>query len=261
MPKALFVLLFLALIGFEQRGIEAQTQAQTSPKKPITLPLFDPDVSPAQKAVLSLIQKGTTEDRRGDYGSAIKTFEGALRQLRSLPEMKGEEDSLLVRLGRAYIGARRFDDATSTFSLLLAPRMEDCRQGVAAVEYCADAQHYIGLAHMQKGNFDAAVPFLTKSIASYARAASGSEFVEYRMIKVKQQAETETMLAQALLRTCHKEGAINSLNHSISQLSTVAQNTEIQESIRASAGESLQDAQITLALAQKNIPSPPGCAN
>ena len=44
---------------------------------------------------------------------------------------------------------------------------------------------------MQKGKFDAAVPFLTKSIASYARAASGSEFIEYRMIKLKQQAETE----------------------------------------------------------------------
>src|SRR6516225_6526435 len=190
MPKAVLVLLFLALVGLEQHGIKAQDQ--TPPKKPITL--IDPDFSPAQRAVLSLIQKGATEDRRGDYGSAIKTFQDALQQLRSLPEMKSEEDSLLARLGRAYIGARRLDDATKTFGLLLGPQMEDCRQGLAAVEYCADAQYYIGFADMQRGNFEAAIPFLTKAMASYARAASGSDFVEYRMIKLKQQAETETWL-------------------------------------------------------------------
>jgi tetratricopeptide (TPR) repeat protein len=257
MPKAVSVLVFLALVGLHQHGIKAQDQ--TPPKTPITL--LDPDLSPAQRAVLSLIQKGATEDRMGDYALAIKTFREALRQLRSVPEMKGDKDSVLVRLGRAYIRAQRFDDATRTFALLLEPRTEDCRQGVAAVEYCADAQHYIGLAHMQKESFVSAVPFLIKSIASYARAASGSEFIEYRMIKLKQQAETETMLAEALLHTCHKDGAMNSLNDAISKLSTVEQNAEIQESIRASARKSLQDSRIALALAQKNIPPPPGCAN
>ena len=257
MPRAVSVLLFLALVGLEQHLIEAQDQ--TPPKKPITL--LDHDLSPAERAVLSLIQKGATEDRMGDYPSAVKTFQDALQQLRSVPKMKGDEDSVLVRLGRAYIGAQRFDDAISTFALLLGPRSEDCRQGVAAVEYCADAQHYIGFAHMQKGKFDAAVPFLTKSIASYARAASGSEFIEYRMIKLKQQAETEMMLAEALVHTCHKGGALNSLNLAISQLSTVDQNAEIQESIRESARKSLQDARIAFALAQKNIPPPPGCTN
>ena len=91
------------MVGLAQHGIKAQDQ--TTPKKPITL--IDPDFSPAQRAVLSLFQKGATVDRRGDYGSAIKTFQDALQQLRSLPEMRSEEDSLLVRLGRAYIGARR----------------------------------------------------------------------------------------------------------------------------------------------------------
>lgn len=114
---------------------------------------------------------------------------------------------------------------------------------------------------MQKGDFDAAVPFLIKSVASYVRAASGSEYVEYRMIRLKHQAETETMLAEALLHTCHKDGAINSLNHAISLLNTVAQNAEIQESIRASAGRSLLDAGVVHALAEKNLPLPPGCAN
>ena len=103
MAKALFVLVFLSLIGFEAAGLEAQEQGP--PKKAITL--FDPDLPPAQKTVLSLIQKGATEDRRGDYGSAIKTFQDALQQLRSLPEMKSDEDSLITRLGGAYIGAGR----------------------------------------------------------------------------------------------------------------------------------------------------------
>ena len=187
----------------------------------------------------------------GDYASAIKTFELALQQLRSLPEIRGDEDSLLMRLGRAYVGARRLDEAVRTFALLLSPRMEDCRQGVAAVGYCADAQYYIGFADMQKGNFEAAVPFLTKSMASYARAASESEFIESRMINLKRQAETETMLAAALLQIGRKDRAIDALNHAIAQLSTVAGNGEIQDAIRASARTSLQDAQAALQRVRK----------
>jgi tetratricopeptide (TPR) repeat protein len=123
---------------------------------------------------------------------------------------------------------------------------------VAAVEYCADAQYYIGFANMQKGSFGAAVPFLKKSMANYARAANGSEFVEYEMIKLKQQAETGTMLAAALLRTGRKQDAIDSLNQAISQLSTVERNEEIQDAIRASPRKSLEDARRALDLAAKN---------
>jgi len=166
--------------------------------------------------------------------------------------MKGDEDSLLIRLGRAYFIARRLDEAVRAFALLLGPRMEDCRQGVAAVEYCAEAQHYIGFANMQKGNFEAAVPFLTKSMDSYARAAGESEFIEYRMIQLKQQAEAETMLAAALLHIGRKERAIDALNHAIAQLSTVERNNEIQDAIRASARRSLQDARAALQLTLKN---------
>jgi tetratricopeptide (TPR) repeat protein len=236
------------VVAVAQQG--PKDQDRTSSKKPITL--FDADLSPPAKAVQSLIQKGATEDRMGEYASAIKTFELALPQLRSLPEMKGDEDSLLVRLGRAYIGARRLDDAVRTFALLLGPRMEDCRLGVAAIEYCADAQHYIGFADMQKGDFKAAAPFLTKSMASYARAAGESEFIEYRMIKLKQQAETETLLAAALLHIGRKDRAIDALNHAIAQLNTVEQNNGIQDAIRASARKSLQDARAALELTLKN---------
>jgi hypothetical protein len=105
---------------------------------------------------------------------------------------------------------------------------------------------------MQKGNFDKAIPFLKNSMASYARAASGSEFIEYKMIKLKQQAETETRLAAALLRTGHKQSAIDSLSHSIEQLSTVEGNEQIQDAIRASAKKSLQDARNALDLVRKN---------
>lgn len=188
----------------------------------------------------------------GDYNAAVKSFQDALQKLRSVPEMKGDEDSLLVRLGRAYIGARRLDDAVRTFGLLLDPQMEECRLGVAAVEYCADAQYYIGFVYMQRGKFEGAVPFLTKSMASYARASSGSEFVEHQMIKLKQQAETETMLAATLLRIGSKAKSIDALNHAISQLSTVESNADIQDSIRTSARRSLQDAQKALELARKN---------
>ena len=93
---------------------------------------------------------------------------------------------------------------------------------------------------------------MNKSIANYERAASGSEFVEYKMIKLKQQAETETMLAAALLRTGRKQSAIDSLNQAISQLTAVERNEEIQDAIRASATKSLQDARKALDLATKN---------
>lgn len=229
----------------------AQAQNRTSPKERITLPGFESG-SAEQKAVQALIQKGASEDRTGDYNAAVRTFQDALQKLRVLPEMKGDEDSVLVRLGRAYIGARRLDDALRTFSSLLVPRAEDCRPDVAAVEYCADAQYYTGYVHMQQGSFDKAIPFLKNSIASYARAASGSEFIEYKMIKLKQQAETETLLAAALLRTGQKQSAIDSLNNSIAELSKVEANEQIQNAIRASARKSLQDARKALDLATKN---------
>jgi tetratricopeptide (TPR) repeat protein len=246
--KTLHFLLIAALVAVLQQSLKAQDRSGS--KKPITL--FDSDLSPAAKAVQDLIQKGAAEDRSGDYGSATETFERALQQLRSLPEMKGDEDSLLVRLGRAYIGARRLDDAVGTFALLLGPQMQGCRQGVASIEYCADAQYYIGFVNMQKGNFNGAAPFLKDSMASYARAAAGSDRVEYQMIKLKQQAETETLLAAALLRIGRKGAAVDALNHAIAQLGMIERNSEIQDAIRDSARKSLQDAQSALQLTLKN---------
>ena len=247
LPKSRVCLwLILTMCGFTPGVLEAQDR---SSPKPITL--FDSDVTPAQKAVLELIQKGAAEDRRGDYNSAIKTFQEALRKLRSLPEMKGDEDGLLVRLGGAYIGARRLDEAIRTFALLLSPGMEDCRQGVTPAD-CAEAQHYIGFARIQEGNFEAAIPLLTKSMGSYARAASGSFLVESRMINLKKQAEAETWLAAALLRTGHKDRSSESLQHAIAQLQTIEGDAEIQDSIRASARKSLQEARAALKPAQMN---------
>src|SRR5262249_12158467 len=124
MPRALLLLLTLFPLG--------QAQERTSTKEPITLPGFESG-SPEQKTVQALIQKGASEDRMGDYNAAVRTFQDALQKLRGLPRMNGDADSVLVRLGRAYIGARRLDDALNAFSLLLGPHTEDCRPDVAAV--------------------------------------------------------------------------------------------------------------------------------
>jgi tetratricopeptide (TPR) repeat protein len=168
MRKAFCRFIFVVLVVCSLQALEAQDR--TSPKNTVTLPRFENEMSPAQKAVQSLIQKGVSEERMGDYNSAIRTFQNALQKLRSVPEMKGDEDSVLVRLGRVYIGAHRLEDAVSTFSLLLGPGADDCRSGVAAVEYCADAQYYIGFANMQKGKFEAAVSFF-EQVDSQLRAS------------------------------------------------------------------------------------------
>jgi hypothetical protein len=105
---------------------------------------------------------------------------------------------------------------------------------------------------MQKRNFEAAIPFLTKSITSYSRAAEKSEFIESRMSRLQQQAETETWLAGALLNMGRKERAIDALNHAITQLTAIEQNNEIQDAIRASARRSLQEARAALELTSKN---------
>jgi tetratricopeptide (TPR) repeat protein len=247
MMKRAVPLVLLALTGLAQQV--PRDQGRPSGPKPITP--FDSDASPAKREVDTLIQQGAKQDRTGDYAAAIKTFEHALDRLRALPEMKNDEDSLLVRLGRAYIGARRLDDAVRTFALLLGPKMEDCRQGVAALEYCADAQYYIGFCDMQRGKVEAAIPILTRSAGTYGRAASESQFVESRMIKIKQQAEAETLLAAALQRTGSNDRAIAALRHAIDQLTTVEQNVEIQDGIRASARKSREDARTTLNLISK----------
>lgn len=140
------VLLFLSLIvaGVMHQSMKAQD------RRPITL--SESDASPAAQAVNSLIQKGATQDQAGDYRSAIETFELALQRLRFIPEMKRDEDGLLVRLGQSYIGARRLDDAVRTFRLLLDTQTETCRKNIAAVEYCAHAQYYISFADMQSNH-------------------------------------------------------------------------------------------------------------
>jgi len=71
------------------------------------------------------------------------------------------------------------------------------------------------------------------------------------MIKIKQQAEAETLLAAALQRTGSNDRAIAALRHAIDQLTTVEQNVEIQDGIRASARKSREDARTALNLISK----------
>jgi tetratricopeptide (TPR) repeat protein len=202
--------------------------------------------------VEALIQQGSSDNRAGDYAAAVKVLELARKKMASTPEMKGQEDKLLDWLGRAYMGERHLDDAIRTFALLLDSQMQDCRPGIADVELCAEAQQSIGYANLQKGNTEAAIPFLTRSMATYGRAAGEDASVEYSMITLKEQAEAEMWLAAAQVRSKHKDLAIDALRHAIDQLSKVSKNEEIQEAIRASARESLQAAQTALDRALKN---------
>jgi tetratricopeptide (TPR) repeat protein len=200
----------------------------------------------------TLVQGAATAKSNGSYASATEILEDALHKVRGNPLLKEHENDVLVRLGYTYMGSQRLDDSMRIFTGLLTPQKHDCKTGSAAIELCADAQYGLGTVQMYKGEFEGAVGMLTKSMASYAKASAGDHTEEFRMIKVKQQADVEALLGAALFRTGKKEKAIDALHHAVSQFTVVESNDKIPESVRAGARTSMKDAQTSLDLLLKN---------
>lgn len=195
----------------------------------------------------ALITKSEQSKVMGDVAGALKGYEEALARVKSEPALKNREEEVLQHLAAGYIAAQKPVDAVKVSRQILALREEDCKPGSPAVERCADAQYGLGLALMHAGEFLGAVGQLSDSAANFGKVSmSGDE--PFRMTKVKQRGDAESLLAAALFRAGQKEKSIATFRTAIARLKTVADNEKIDPGTRGSARKSQTDAEGSLKL-------------
>ena len=198
-----------------------------------------------------LLAKATQATAAGDKLSALRFLESALQRVQKVSAPKERETDVLGRLGKAYLEVQRPADALRTYRILLEEMKADC--GLAAMaDRCADAQYGMASAQMYAGDFKSAVPILRRAVANYALVVKGGYAEDYRMNKLKQQADAQSLLAAALFRTGNKADGIAAFERAIQQFSEVLKNASTPANLRASAESSLKDAQTSLDLLKKN---------
>jgi len=140
-----------------------------------------------------------------------------------------KNERLTVALGETYLMTGNIAEATKLDEQMLKNKPND-----------VTGRMIKGRLEAIKGDFPAALPFLREAVASYGKAASGGSSEDYRMIKLKQQAEAQTLLAMALFRTGQRKDALGILDGATQQLDKVQGNEKIEASIRESARKSLK---------------------
>jgi len=100
---------------------------------------------------------------------------------------------------------------------------------------------------MHAGDFAGATTELTASVANFGKVKmEGDE--TYRMTKLKQRGDAESMLAAALFRSGQREKSVSEFRKAIATLKTVADNEKLDPGTRGSARKSETDAEASLKL-------------
>ena len=234
------ILRYLALAALASAAVPAQD---------LPAPVAPADLSPDNQLSWLLMESDKAKVM-GDHAKAIQGYEDALKRVHTEAPLKNREEEVLQRLAAAYIVAQRPKDAVRVSTSVLEIHKEDCKPGAPGVERCADAQYGLGLAMMHAEDFPGAVAQLTASVANFAKVGlEGDE--NYRMTKLKQRGDAESLAAAALFRTGKKAAAIVAFRKAIATLSTVANNEKLDQGTRGSAQTSLKDAQASLLILEK----------
>ena len=110
---------------------------------------------------------------------------------------------------------------------------------------------------MHAGDFAGAVTQLTESAANFGKVnMQGDE--AFRMTKLKQRGDAESMLAAALFRAGQREKSVAEFRRAIATLKTVADDEKLDPGTRGSARKSLQDAEGSLKLLENDKPAAQG---
>jgi len=207
---------------------------------------FGQEISPDQQLNQMLMQSDQTKVM-GNVSAAIRGYEEALQKVKSTPAIQGREEEVLQRLFGSYITAQRYPDAIRISRRILALHQKDCAPDSEWIERCADAQYGLGLALMHSGDFAGAVRELNVSVANFGKVKmEGDE--HFRMIKLKQRGDAESMLAAALFRAGEREKAVAMFRKAIVTLKEVANDQKLDPGTRGSAQKSLTDAEGSLKL-------------
>ncbi|HXK02533.1 MAG TPA: tetratricopeptide repeat protein [Verrucomicrobiae bacterium] len=208
--------------------------------------------APKDREIQEILMKSSQASAAGDKATVVTLLETALQKVQKDPGLKEDEPEVLARLGKAYVDAQRYPDAVRTYQVLMESIKQDCLPGSPRVDRCADGQYGLGTAQMYKGDFAGAATTLRQAIAGYAVLVKGSVAEDFRMARLKQQADAQALLAAALFRTGKKPEAIAAFERAIQQFGTVEKSPASSDALRTAARASTKDAQTSLDLLRKN---------
>ena len=194
-----------------------------------------------------IVSNGDGALRNGDAAEAITQYRKALELVQKQSLLTEQEARVEKKLAVGYMRANRPTDAIPIYEKLVESRKEDCGTVSQKPAECADARFELGRAKMYAGDFSGALVLLKDAESQYVRAEKvEGTFHEFAMIQVKNQGQTNVLLAVALFRTENAAEATKTLESAISQLKRVQSDESILIGIRDDASRSLEEAQAIL---------------
>ena len=185
--------------------------------------------------------------RSGNATEAITQYRKALELVQKQSLLNKQEARVDKKLAIGYMSADQPTDAIPIYEKLLASRKQDCATTSEKPSECADAQFELGRAKMYAGDFSGALVLLRDAESNYVRAEKIERMShEYEMIQIKNEGQTNILLAVAFLRTGSAAEATKTLELAISQLGRVQSDQGIEKGIREDASRSLEEAQTIL---------------
>jgi tetratricopeptide (TPR) repeat protein len=193
-----------------------------------------------------IILQGDQALRSGNAAVAITQYESALAMVNREQLLAEQKNHVPEKLANGYMKANRAQAAVSIYFELLEARKQDCASATFALSECAGAQHSLGLAQMQAGDFQNALASLRNAETNYGKAEKLTEFHEISVVEAKDQAQVRLLIAITLFRLGRTSEAITTVEAAVPQLTLIQSDESIQIAVRDDAGRSLQDAQTLL---------------
>jgi len=193
-----------------------------------------------------VISNGDESLKSGDTTGAVKHFESALELVHKQPLLAEQENKVLSKLANGYMQDNRAKDAISIYSKFLSAKEKECEPGSNAAGSCADAQYDLGVAKLRAEDWEGALELLKQAEVNFGIAQKQTDFHEFVMIEVKDQAETNVYIGAVLFHLGKKTEGIAAAEAGVAKLTQVQEDAMINPGIRESAGKVLRSARMLL---------------
>jgi tetratricopeptide (TPR) repeat protein len=198
-----------------------------------------------------LMDKAGQTSGRGDKAGAIKLLQTALAMSQKQAALKGHDLDVYRAMGHVYAEAQQYPNAIQSYQTMLGKMQAGCAPGQPDSERCPDVYYDLGTAQMYASDFAAAVITLRKAIPMYETLIKKGPAPDYKLAKLKLEANANSMLGAALFRSGNLEGGIAAYQKSVTQYTNVANNPDSGDGLQTLAKQSLSDAQNALNLLQE----------
>jgi tetratricopeptide (TPR) repeat protein len=185
---------------------------------------------------------------RGDKAGAIKLLQTALAMAQKQPALQDRDLDVYRAMGHVYADAQQYPNAIQSYQTMLGKMQANCVPGKPEAERCPDVYYDLGTAQMFASDFAGAVITLRKAIPMYEAMIQRGTAPDYRLAKLKLEANSNSMLGAALFRSGNLEGGISAYQKAVAQYTNVANNPDSGDGLRMLAKQSLPDAQNALKL-------------